>query len=169
PGSAARPVQPLAWPVAGGKITTYRRLAEAALAKLGPHLPPATGQANGWTGRAALPGGDFAIDGFDALLQTMQTRYPFVAARTMHRLVRAYGTRTETLLAGATSAADLGRVHGADLTDAELRYLINHEWARTAADVVWRRSKLGLRLTKAEIAEIDDAMAAMLPQRDHAA
>ncbi len=152
----------------GGKITTYRRLAEAALAKLGPHLPSPTGQADGWTGRAALPGGDFPIYGFDTLLQTMQTRYPFVAARTMHRLVRAYGTRTETLLGNATCSADLGRVHGADLTDAELRYLIHHEWAQTAADVVWRRSKLGLRLTPAEIAGIDDAMAALL-QRDHVA
>ena len=153
----------------GGKITTYRRLAEAALAKLGPHLPAATSQTAGWTGGTALPGGDFAIDGFDALLQTMHTRYPFVAAPTMRRLVRAYGTRTTELLGAAAGTADLGRVYGADLTDAELRYLVRCEWAQTAADVVWRRSKLGLRMTREQIADIDAALAAMLSQRDRAA
>ena len=153
----------------GGKITTYRRLAEAALGKLGPHLPAATGQKEGWTGHAALPGGDFPIDGFETLLQTMRTHYPFVAAQTMHRLVRAYGTRTADLLGDAKSSADLGRVYGADLTEAELRYLVRAEWARTAADVVWRRSKLGLRMTREQIADVDTALAEMLAQRDRAA
>ena len=153
----------------GGKITTYRRLAEAALAKLGPHLPAASGQPEGWTGRAALPGGDFPIDGFDALLQTMRTRYPFVAARTMRRLVRAYGTRTADLLGDAAGPADLGPVYGADLTDAELRYLVRHEWVRTAADVVWRRSKLGLRMTREQIATVGTALADILAHRERAA
>lgn len=153
----------------GGKITTYRRLAEAALAKLGPHLPPATNQSQGWTGHFPLPGGDFPVDGFDALLRTTQARYPFVAARTLRRLLRAYGTRVDELLGNAASAADLGRVYGADLTDAELRYLVRREWVRTAADVVWRRSKLGLRLSKAEIADIDTALASMLAGQERAA
>ena len=153
----------------GGKITTYRRLAEAALAKLGPHLPAATGQREGWTGRAALPGGDFAIDGFDALLQAMRTRYPFVAAPTMRRLVRAYGTCVAELLGDAGSAADLGRSYGADLTEAELRYLVRREWVKTASDVVWRRSKLGLRLTREQIADIDAALADLLSHRERAA
>ena len=149
----------------GGKITTYRRLAEAALAKLGPHLPAPAGQQAGWTGKAALPGGDFPIDGFEALLGSMGARYPFVAAQTMRRLVRAYGTGVAELLGTATSAADLGTVYGADLTEAELRYLVRNEWARTAADVVWRRSKLGLRMTREQIAAVDTALAGMhVPQ-----
>ena len=133
--------------VFGGKITTYRRLAEAALAQLAPHLPAADGLAPGWTGSAPLPGGDFAIDGFEAELARLQEHYPFMASATLHRLLRAYGTRTDALLGGAKSAQALGRVFGADLTEGEVRYLMRSEWATTAADVAWRRSKLGLRLT----------------------
>jgi glycerol-3-phosphate dehydrogenase len=76
----------------------------------------------------------------------------------MRRLIRAYGTRIGAVLGDATSGGDLGRVLGADLTEAELRYLMRNEWARTAEDVVWRRSKLGLRMTPAEIVGVDDAM-----------
>jgi glycerol-3-phosphate dehydrogenase len=144
--------------VFGGKITTYRRLAESALAALQPHLPAAQGQTPGWTGKAALPGGDFASAGFGPMLRQICFRYPFLDRKTAHRLVRAYGTDAGTLLGAATCYADLGRHFGADLTEAELRYLMQTEWARTADDVVWRRSKLGLRLTAAEIAAIDDAM-----------
>ena len=153
----------------GGKITTYRRLAEAALEKLGPHLSKASGKAEGWTGRSPLPGGEFPVDGFDALLETMRARYPFVAAPTMRRLLRAYGTCVGELLGAAAASADLGRVYGADLTDAELRYLVRREWARTAADVVWRRTKLGLRMTREQIADVDEALAAIVLQRDRAA
>ena len=148
----------------GGKITTYRRLAEAALAKLAPHLPKPGGQSEGWTGRAALPGGDFAVDGFEKLLETLRARYPFVAPRTMRRLLRAYGTCVNELLGDAGGVDDLGPVYGADLTDAELRYLVRREWVRTAADVVWRRSKLGLRMTKQQIADIDAALVDIVPR-----
>nr|WP_294546069.1 glycerol-3-phosphate dehydrogenase [uncultured Rhodopila sp.] len=144
--------------VFGGKITTYRRLAETALSMLQPHLPPAASRKPGWTGRTALPGGDFPMDGFEAVVATAAARYPFVPPATLRRLFRAYGTRADTIIGGAAAFTDLGRVLGADLTDAELRYLIGHEWARTAEDVVWRRSKLGLRLAPAEIAAIDTAM-----------
>ncbi|PPQ39037.1 glycerol-3-phosphate dehydrogenase [Rhodopila globiformis] len=147
--------------VLGGKITTYRRLAEAALSLLRPHLPAASGEAAGWTGRAPLPGGDFPVDGFEALLAATAARFPFVPPTTLRRLLRAYGTRTVQLVGTATCYADMGPVHGADLTEAELRYLMQVEWARTAADVVWRRSKLGLRLTDAEVAGIDAAMRRM--------
>ena len=147
----------------GGKITTYRRLAEAVLARLAPHLPAPAGEPAGWTGRHALPGGDLAVGGFDDALSAMMARYPFLPGHTARRLLRAYGTCVDELLEGAASCADLGRVYGAGLTDAELRYLVRHEWAQTAADVVWRRSKLGLRLTPAEVAAIDAALAAMLP------
>jgi glycerol-3-phosphate dehydrogenase len=147
--------------VFGGKITTYRRLAEAALAMLRPHLPQVTGQSPGWTARASLPGGNFPVDGFEPQLAALQARYPFLPEPTLRRLLRAYGTDAYTLLGDARSLADLGRVFGAGLTEAELRYLMTYEWARTAADVVWRRGKLGLRLSQSEIAAIDETMLAM--------
>jgi glycerol-3-phosphate dehydrogenase len=146
--------------VFGGKITTSRRLAEDALHRLAPHLPAPGGLAAGWTGRHPLPGGDFAVDGYEALVAETRKRHPFLEDAHARRLVRAYGTRALVLLAGATSAADLGRVFGADLTEAELRYLASAEWATTAEDVVWRRSKLGLRLTPAQVAAIDTALQA---------
>ncbi|MFL5254546.1 MAG: glycerol-3-phosphate dehydrogenase [Rhodopila sp.] len=147
--------------VLGGKITTYRRLAEAALARLRPHLPAVPGEAAGWTGRVPLPGGDFPVDGFEALLAATAARFPFVPPTTLRRLLRAYGTRTTQLIGNATCYADMGPVFGADLTGAELRYLMQVEWARTAQDVVWRRSRLGLRMTDAEIAAIDAVMRRM--------
>ncbi len=145
----------------GGKITTYRRLAEAALEKLAPHLPKPQGLPAGWTGRHALPGGDFATDGFEPALAALCARHPFLAEHTLRRLLRAYGTCVSEILDDATSAEALGPVIAADLTEAELRYLVRREWAQTAADVVWRRSKLGLRMSRAEIAAVDDALAAM--------
>ncbi len=144
--------------VFGGKITTYRRLAQSALAQLAPHLPAAAGEAAGWTGRAALPGGDFAIDGFDGLLARTAARFPFLPEPMLRRLLRAYGTRIDDIMGTATSMAELGRCYGSDLTEAELQYLARAEWARSAEDVVWRRSKLGLRLSSAEIGAIDEAM-----------
>jgi glycerol-3-phosphate dehydrogenase len=149
----------------GGKITTYRRLAESALAQLQPHLPVASGEAAGWTARAKLPGGDFPIDGFEAQVAAVMARFPFIPQATLHRLVRAYGTEVHSLLGDAARYADLGTVFGADLTEAELRYLVRNEWARTAEDVVWRRSKLGLRLTPEQIAAVDAAMRRMMPER----
>ena len=145
--------------VFGGKITTYRRLAEAALAKLAPHLPPVHGAPAGWTGTTPLPGGDFPKQGFEALLAETRARAPYLAAATARRLVRAYGTRTTLLLDGATCMADLGPILGADLTEAEIRYLRDHEFARTAEDIIWRRGKLGLRLSSAEIAAVERSLA----------
>ncbi len=145
--------------VFGGKITTYRRLAEAALERLAPHLPKPHGLAAGWTAGAALPGGDFPREGFVALVARLQADHPWLAPATATRLARAYGTKAWLLLDGATCVADLGECHGADLTDAELRYLAAYEWASRAEDVVWRRTKLGLRLTPPQIAAIDRAMA----------
>ncbi|HWK45076.1 MAG TPA: glycerol-3-phosphate dehydrogenase [Stellaceae bacterium] len=157
----------------GGKITTYRRLAEAALQMLLPHVPTRTGaqpgRPAGWTGRENLPGGDFPVDGFETELRAANARYPFVAEPTLRRLFRAYGTDINVLLRGTTSAADLGQTLGADLTEAELRYLVNHEWARSAEDVIWRRSKLGLRMTPAEIAIIDDMIPRILSEQKAAA
>ena len=144
--------------VFGGKITTYRRLAETSLAMLQPHLPTVSGQAAGWTGRAPLPGGDFAVDAFEQQVAAAARRFRFIPEPTVRRMVRAYGTRIDRLIGDATCYADLGRVFGADLTEAELRYLVTTEWARTAADVVWRRSKFGLRLSADQIAAVEGAM-----------
>ncbi|MEA2742479.1 MAG: glycerol-3-phosphate dehydrogenase, partial [Acetobacteraceae bacterium] len=164
----APPGTPALLSVFGGKITTYRRLAEASLAMLQSHLPPVSGQPAGWTGRAPLPGGDFPVDGFDRQFAAALARYNFVPEPILRRLLRAYGTRIHRLLHGATSYADLGREFGAGLTEAELRYLIAAEWARSAADVVWRRSKLGLRLSPGQVTAIDDAMRLMIREGDTA-
>ena len=153
----------------GGKITTYRRLAEAALAQLAPHLPAVAGRPAGWTGKEALPGGNFPVDGFEAQLASLRSRYPFIAETTLRRLLRAYGTCVEELLQGAGSMADLGRMFGADLTEAELRYLVKREWVTTADDAVWRRSKLGLRMSDDEIAVVDAALQEMQAVEEAAA
>jgi glycerol-3-phosphate dehydrogenase len=143
----------------GGKITTYRRLAEAALdqiaANCAPTLAAALTAQKGWTARVALPGGDFAVDGKDAQVRKLTLSYPFLALQHARRLVDAYGTLAVSVLGTAQSAADLGRAFGGTLTEAEVRYLMQHEWARTADDVIWRRSKLGLRLTPGEISVLD--------------
>ena len=153
----------------GGKITTYRRLAEAALERLAPHLPPATGRPAGWTGQAPLPGGDFPRDGFAARLDAARLRYPFVAENTLRRLLRAYGTRIDALLGEAKEMADLGRVLGADLTEAELRYLAAQEWAMTAQDVLWRRGKLGLLLSPEQFAAVEAFMRGLVQPQPVAA
>ncbi len=145
--------------VYGGKITTYRRLAEDALARLAhffPHSRP-------WTAESPLPGGDFVYDGVDALIERTQRSWRFLTADHARRLVRAYGTRVERLLGKATRLDDLGMRFGADLTAAELRYMMTTEWAQTADDVLWRRSKLGLRFSPAQTAILDRFMAAPPP------
>lgn len=144
----------------GGKITTYRRLAEGALEKLAPHLAP---EGRAWTAEAPLPGGDFPVDGADELIRRLQEDHPFVDARWARRLVRAYGTEAAEVLGGAKAAGDLGRDFGATLTEREVRWLMGREYARTAEDVLWRRSKLGLRLSSEEASALDDWMAARAP------
>ncbi len=130
--------------VFGGKITTSRRLAEAVMDRLQPFFP---GLGAAWTASASLPGGDFAWDGVDALRADLSRRFPFVADETMRRFVRSYGTLTEDLLDGG----DMGATIGADLTEREVDWLVRTEWARTAEDILWRRSKLGLRFTPADV------------------
>jgi glycerol-3-phosphate dehydrogenase len=131
--------------VFGGKITTYRRLAESALEKLSPHAAWAARPT--WTVTSTLPGGDFPVEGFEAQVDAIAASHPWLARKTATRLVRAYGTRARGILEGAGSVDGLGRHFGADLYEREVRYLMKAEWARQAADVLWRRSKLGLRLT----------------------
>ena len=138
--------------VFGGKITTYRRLAESALAKIAPFFPNLPGD---WTRGVALPGGDFPVDGVPALVARLRTDHPFLTEGWARRLVRAYGTEAATILAGAQQAADLGVDFGATLTEAEVVWLMDHEYARRATDVVWRRTKLGLRLDADQVQVLD--------------
>jgi glycerol-3-phosphate dehydrogenase len=138
----------------GGKITTYRRLAEEALERLAPYLRSAKAR-EGWTAKSPLPGGDMDVSAVAALTAELVRGYPFLTPVHAGRLARAYGTRASKLLGSAKSMADLGQCFGATLTEAEVRYLMSVEWACTAEDIVWRRSKLGLRMTKAEIADVD--------------
>lgn len=147
--------------VFGGKITTYRRLAEAALDKLRSSLPAAT--VPSWTGSQPLPGGDFPVDGYDALVEAVERDHRFLERRHVERLVRAYGTRARAILDGAQRVEDLGRVFGADLTEREVIYLMESEWAATSDDVLWRRSKLGLRLSPEQKAALDDYMRRRAP------
>lgn len=151
--------------VFGGKITTYRRLAEHALEKIVPFFDGAKGA---WTAGAPLPGGDFPVDAVDRLIDGLRRDYGFLDAYWARRLIRAYGTEAREMLGDAHDAAELGRAFGATLTAREVGWLMQREYARTAEDVVWRRSKLGLRMTPAEIAGLDDWMRANAVE-DHAA
>jgi glycerol-3-phosphate dehydrogenase len=153
-----KPGAPALLSIVGGKITTYRRLAEAVLERLAPHLPARQGLAAGWTGSEPLPGGEFDADGAAALTARVLRGSPFLTEAHAQRLVRAYGTQAFRILGTARSAGDLGRDFGATLTAAEVRHLMKREWARTAEDVVWRRSKLGLRLTAEQAGALDTWM-----------
>ncbi|MGX9575450.1 glycerol-3-phosphate dehydrogenase [Mesorhizobium sp. f-mel] len=139
----------------GGKITTYRRLSESMLEKIEGFLGK---RGKPWTANAPLPGGDFPVSGFDAEVAKLKTAYPFLDARLARRLSRLYGTRARMLLGLARSNADLGRNFGADLYEAEVRYLVQNEWAMTAEDVLWRRTKRGLHLSCEQTAALDEFM-----------
>ncbi len=143
--------------VYGGKITTYRRLAERALSMLALQFPKARGA---WTANVALPGGDFLFDGFDAEVAKLVATCPTCCSERAQRLLRAYGTRAFRMVAGVRSAADWGRDFGAGLTELEVRYLMDREWAATAEDVLWRRSRLGLVMTPDQARTLDEWMQA---------
>ena len=141
--------------VFGGKITTYRKLAEAALAEMKGYFPSL---GKSWTSDQSLPGGNFPVDGAGQLALELGAAYPFVSDRLIVRLVKAYGTDAYTVLGDAKSEHDLGRHFGWDLYECEVRWLMSHEYARTAEDVIWRRTKLGLRLNEDEIASLNQWM-----------
>jgi glycerol-3-phosphate dehydrogenase len=130
--------------VYGGKITTYRRLAEAALAKLAHFFA----MDRAWTAQAPLPGGDFNPKDRESMIADVARRWPFLSDSHARRLVSAYGTRVDRIIDGAKSMDDLGVRFGFDLTAAEVRYLMREEWAETPDDILWRRSKLALRLSR---------------------
>lgn len=142
--------------VFGGKITTYRRLAETALEKIAPFFPDTEGP---WTAGVPLPGGDFPVDGVADLTARLIKQFPFLTPAWATRLIKAYGTDAFEVLKDATAEADLGQNFGSNLTAQEVLWLIKNEYARKAEDVVWRRSKLGLRMTAQEIELLDVWMA----------
>ena len=139
--------------VFGGKITTYRRLAESALEKIGPFFEGLPGK---WTAGIALPGGDFPVDGFEALVAALRSDHSYLTPYHARRMVRAYGTEARQILGDASSLDALGKNFGATLTEREVAWLITHEFARTAEDILWRRSKLGLRLSAEQITTLDN-------------
>lgn len=142
--------------VFGGKITTYRKLAEAALRKLGEatEIP-----AKQWTEGATLPGGNFPVDGVENLTRKLKQAYPFLTNAWTQRMIRAYGTECWDILGDAKTEADLGIDFGATLFAREVEWCIRKEWAKSAEDVVWRRSKLGLHFKNQDLQPIEDFIA----------
>jgi glycerol-3-phosphate dehydrogenase len=138
--------------VFGGKITTFRRLAEHALQKLKPYFSAARGD---WTAQATLPGGEIDDGDFERFVAKLAAAYPFLPPPLARHYARLYGARAAKLLGSATSLADLGRRFGPDFYEREARYLIAEEWAQTADDVLVRRTKHGLRMTADERAEFE--------------
>ncbi len=109
-----------------------------------------------WTRGSVLPGGDFDTGGFDAFVRDQARRYDFAPPKWVRRLCRAYGTRIERVVGNARQLRDLGQEVAPQLYEAELQYMRDHEWARTGADGLWRRSKLGLRLDAQQRQSVSD-------------
>ncbi|WP_311268798.1 glycerol-3-phosphate dehydrogenase [Sphingobium sp. WCS2017Hpa-17] len=135
--------------VFGGKITTYRHLAAETVERLKPYLPALLG--GEWTADAPLPGGDFSMTGLAALTADLARDYPFLAPITVDRIARAYGTLAWVWLGNAADRSQLGLDFGHGLSEAEVHHMITREWAQTSEDILWRRSKLGLRLDRTQV------------------
>ena len=131
----------------GGKITTFRELAERGMHKLDRFFPA---MGKDWTGDAPLPGGDMPGADYESFRNTLKQDYPWMPRSLRRHYGRLYGTRIARVVDGATTLAGLGRHFGGDLYEAEARYLIANEWAQSAADILWRRTKHYLHLTEAE-------------------
>jgi glycerol-3-phosphate dehydrogenase len=144
--------QPPVLSIFGGKITTFRKLAEHALNELKPFFP---GMKPSWTEAAKLPGGDIPEADFERFFAELRRRRPFLPEALARRLARAYGTRVEELLGSTRTMADLGEDFGGGITAAEVDYLVRREWARHAEDILWRRSKLGLHVPEGTADRID--------------
>jgi glycerol-3-phosphate dehydrogenase len=142
--------------VFGGKITTYRKLAEHALQIISDQLGKKDAP---WTESQVLPGGDFPNASYREAFVTYGARYPWMTPTMLKRLLRAYGTRIEAVIGDAKQVTDLGKWYGHDLYEAEVQYLIDQEWVREINDLIWRRSKLGLRLSADQIAVLEGRLA----------
>ena len=146
--------------VVGGKVTTYRRLAQSALEALAPFAGAALGP--DWTANAALPGGDMPDGDFDAFLRALQSQHPTLPADLLRQLGRRYGTRARLVIGDAKSIGDLGADLGGGLSEREVVYLRDHEWARQPEDVLWRRTKAGLGMASQEMASVQARIARVL-------
>ncbi|KRA42017.1 glycerol-3-phosphate dehydrogenase [Devosia sp. Root635] len=142
--------------VFGGKLTTSRRLAESVLEKIEGVLGK---KGPAWTRTSRLPGGTFEPLAFDAELRRLGMDYAGMPAGLLRRLLRQYGSKARDVLGSASDTGGLGRHFGWDLYAAEVDYLVAHEWARTAQDVLWRRTKVGLRVSADEVAALGAYMA----------
>lgn len=142
--------------VFGGKITTYRKLAESLVDKITDFFPNMSGA---WTQSASLPGGEF--DSPYQLKLDLRIAFPWLPYSVISRYVRCYGTLSYAILQDANSIDSLGRHFGAGLYEKEVDYLVNHEWARTSDDIIWRRTKLGLFLQADGVADLASYLAAM--------
>jgi glycerol-3-phosphate dehydrogenase len=136
----------------GGKITTYRKLAESALGHINETLGVT---AQDWTAGVPMSGGDFPVDGVDNLRKSLAKQLPFLPKQTISRLIRQYGTEAADIFANTRSEADLGTDFGSSIFQRELDWAIANEWVRSGDDFLWRRSKLGLRTTPDQQANID--------------
>jgi glycerol-3-phosphate dehydrogenase len=145
--------------VLGGKLTTYRRLAEDALQKLAPHLGP---MKPAWTATTPLPGGNLGDGGLSGFMGRLCGRRPGFEPAFLKRLARRYGTLVDEVLGDARSETDLGAALGAGLSEREVHYLARREWAREPEDVLWRRTKCGLHMTPEERAAAAEKIARML-------
>ncbi len=137
----------------GGKITTYRKLAESVLKRLRHYLPDSALET--WTESATLPGGDFAPADFEREVERLRADFPFLDNKIAYHMIRTYGTRAFAMLAGAGTLEDLGICFGSILYEREVRYLMDQEWARTAEDVLWRRTNMGLFFSPQEMETLD--------------
>ena len=136
----------------GGKITSYRHVAEHAVDDLAKHIPALSGKC--WTAKAPLPGGDFATDGAGALKAEYKLAYPFLTAATVDRIVKAYGTDARRWLGEADGWDALGGEIAHGLSAAEAEWMLEREWARDIEDILWRRSKLGLLFGEEDVAKL---------------
>ena len=141
--------------IIGGKITTYRVLAEDALAKIRGSFPL---MGEDWTAGRCLPGGDIGVNGYKTAVSRLLVRHPYLQSSHAERLVRSYGSLAFKVLEGVSNLAALGEHFGAGLYAVEVNYLMEWEWARTAEDVLWRRGKLGLHLDSDQVQTLAEWM-----------
>jgi glycerol-3-phosphate dehydrogenase len=151
--------------VFGGKLTTYRKLAESALSQLAAYFPNMGAR---WTASAPLPGGE-QMSSASELSINLGLQYSWLPQSLAQRWASSYGSRSWQLLDGASSLSDLGEHLGADLHAREVEYLCQHEWATCAADILWRRSKLGLFMSPSQQTKLQQYLLLRRPQGVHAA
>ena len=136
----------------GGKLTTYRKLSESVLELVESELQVKNAK---WTATKSLPGGEFGMEDFDLQVAKLAKQYPFLSSVHARRLTRYYGTLANLVLGKAAKEKDMGKHFGATLYENEVRYLVENEWAQSAEDILFRRTKQGLHMSKKEIAVLD--------------